>query len=253
MRYVAIGDSFTEGVGDPRDDGSLRGWADRVAEGIATATRDPVHYANLAVRGRKLGEILDDQLPAALALDPGPTMITLNGGGNDMLRPGMDAARLVALTELAVRRCTQDGVRLVLLSGADPSAHLPFGATLRRRGLELTDAIHALGERYGLSVVSAFDDEEVRRRPYWSDDRLHLAADGHRRVSTLVLRGLGYPCDEYRLPPSSDGSAGRAAEARYYAQHVAPWVGRRLRGRSSGDGRTGKHLDWVEIPPGIPA
>jgi lysophospholipase L1-like esterase len=249
VRYVAIGDSFTEGVGDVRPDGSVRGWADLVAEGMARAAGGPIDYANLAVRGRKLGAILDEQLPAALALDPAPTMITLNGGGNDMLRPGMDAARLVALTELAVRRCRDEGIRLVLLSGADPSDHLPFGATLRTRGLELTDAIHALGERYGLTVVSAFDDEEVRRRPYWSEDRLHLNSDGHRRVSTLVLRGLGYDVEEHRLPPDAAADeAGRAAEARYYARHVAPWVGRRLRGRSSGDGRTGKHLTWTQVP-----
>ena len=254
MRFVAIGDSFTEGVGDPRPDGSARGWADRVAEGIAAATGEPVQYANLAVRGRKLAQILDEQLPAALALDPAPTMITLNGGGNDMLRPGMDAARLVALTELAVRRCRHDDVRLVLLSGADPSDHLPFGATLRSRGLELTEAIADLGARYGLTVVSAFDDQEVRRREYWSDDRLHLGGDGHRRVSTLVLRGLGYACEEYRLPAPAEADGRRltdwAAEARYYAQHVAPWVGRRVRGRSSGDGRTGKQLTWVDVDPG---
>jgi lysophospholipase L1-like esterase len=63
QRYVAIGDSFTEGVGDPdptRPNG-LRGWADRVAEVLAAG--DPgFGYANLAIRGRKLAGILDGQL-----------------------------------------------------------------------------------------------------------------------------------------------------------------------------------------------
>ncbi|HOZ59911.1 MAG TPA: SGNH/GDSL hydrolase family protein, partial [Nakamurella multipartita] len=70
MRYVAIGDSFTEGVGDERADGSVRGWADRVAEGLALATQEPVRYANLAIRGRKLAPIVDQQLEVALALEP---------------------------------------------------------------------------------------------------------------------------------------------------------------------------------------
>jgi lysophospholipase L1-like esterase len=251
VRYVAIGDSFTEGVGDVRPDGSLRGWADRVAEGLATTSGGPVQYANLAVRGRKLAGILDEQLPAALALDPPATLLTLNGGGNDMLRPSMDLGVLVALIERAVKTCVTAGAGLVLLSGADPSDHLPFGAALRSRGHELTGALIELGSRYDVPVVSAFDDVEVRRLPYWSDDRLHLCAHGHRRVSMLVLRGLGRDVEEYRLPPGDDDPRGVAHEARYYAEHVVPWVGRRLRGRSSGDGRTGKHLDWVSVAPGV--
>jgi lysophospholipase L1-like esterase len=105
MRYAAIGDSFTEGVGDELPDGSVRGWADRVAAGLASARGGEVRYANLAVRGRLLEPIVTDQLEAALSLAPAPTLITLNGGGNDMLRRGIDVARLVALTERAVRRC----------------------------------------------------------------------------------------------------------------------------------------------------
>ena len=252
MRYVAIGDSFTEGVGDTQADGTDRGWADLVAAGLATAAGEPIHYANLAVRGRKLAAILDEQLPAALALNPAPTLITLNGGGNDMLRPSMDEGRLIALTERAARMCAAAGVALVLLSGADPSQHLPFGSTLRRRGRFLTDAILELGQRYDIRVVSVFDDQEVRRLSYWSVDRLHLGVHGHRRVSTLVLRGLGYDVAEYRLPVDVETSRRASAEARFYIEHVVPWIGRRLRGRSSGDGRHGKHLDWVMVTTGQP-
>ena len=134
MRYVAIGDSFTEGVGDERPDGSLRGWADRLAVELAAWQGQPIEYANLAIRGRTLRPIVTEQLDHALRLNPAPTMITLNGGGNDMLRPGTDAQQLIALTEAAVRRCLDAGVSAVLLSGADPSQHLPFGKVLRRRG-----------------------------------------------------------------------------------------------------------------------
>lgn len=50
-RYVAIGDSQTEGVGDGDDRVGLRGWADRLAERLAAANPG-LEYANLAVRGR---------------------------------------------------------------------------------------------------------------------------------------------------------------------------------------------------------
>src|SRR5690606_5055228 len=102
IRYVAIGDSFTEGVGDEQPDGSIRGWADLVAQGLADATGEPVQYANLAIRGRLLARILAEQLEPAIDLRP--TLISLNGGGNDMLRPGTDMPWIIGETERALRR-----------------------------------------------------------------------------------------------------------------------------------------------------
>ena len=70
-RYVALGDSFTEGVGDPdpRSPGGVRGWADRVAEELSIGHED-FAYANLAVRGLLLEQILERQVGPALALQP---------------------------------------------------------------------------------------------------------------------------------------------------------------------------------------
>src|SRR5664279_1778948 len=136
MRYVAVGDSFTEGVGDELPDGTLRGWADLVALGLASELRAPVQYANLAVRGRRLPSIVAEQVPSALALSPLPTLVTFNGGGNDLMRPGADVPHLLALTEQALQRFTDAGVTIVLLSGADPSGRLPLGRAVHRRGVQ---------------------------------------------------------------------------------------------------------------------
>ena len=107
-RYVALGDSFTEGVGDPdpsRPNG-LRGWADRVAEVLATQT-DDFGYANLAIRGRKLAPIVAEQVDAAIALEP--DLITVHGGGNDVLRPRVDIDALAATYDAAVARAGRHG------------------------------------------------------------------------------------------------------------------------------------------------
>lgn len=248
MRYAAIGDSFTEGVGDERPDGSVRGWADRVAEGLWAARGGGVEYANLAVRGRLLGAIATEQLEAALALRPAPTLVTLNGGGNDMLRRSVDVARLVGLTERAVRRCEEAGVRLVLLSGADPSARLPFGRTVRQRGQALGVGIARVARAHGVEFVDVFADSEIRRAQYWSADRLHLNGAGHQRVAELVLRGLGAGLMASTAGPEAAAARRALAEARYYREHVLPWVRRHLRGRSSGDGRLAKHPDWIPLP-----
>ncbi|GAB3441773.1 SGNH/GDSL hydrolase family protein [Actinophytocola sediminis] len=250
-RYVAIGDSFTEGCGDELPDGSVRGWADLVAAGLAGATGDTVQYANLAVRGRRLEPIVTGQLEAAMALRPAPTLMTLNGGGNDMLRPRTDVEQLLELTGRVVRRCADAGVRLVLLSGADPSDRLPLGRLIRRRGAELTLRVAELAATHGVLFVDVFHDPEIRRPCYWSADRLHLNASGHQRVAGLVLTALGV--EAASVPGDSGLPEARRllAEARYYWEHVLPWVHRRLRNRSSGDGRNGKHLGWTVIEAAV--
>jgi len=252
VRYAAVGDSFTEGVGDELPDGSARGWADLVAAGLAAARGDTVFYANLAVRGRLLEPIVNDQLEAALSLTPPPTVLTLNGGGNDMLRPRTDVARLVAMTGRAVRRCAAAGVRLVLLSGADPSDRLPFGQAVRRRAEALTGGVAELAAAHRVTFVDVFHDTEIRRPAYWSPDRLHLNAAGHQRVAALVLQALGEGAAARAVTSDSPETRELLTELRYYRQHVLPWVGRRLRGRSSGDGRPGKYLDWIPVPPSAP-
>jgi len=249
---VAVGDSFTEGVGDEGADGTPRGWADLVAAGLAT--RGTVHYANLAIRGRLLEPIVTGQLDAALALDPPPTLVSINGGGNDMLRPGADMHRLAGLTRAGVRRCLDTGAQVLLLSGADPSRRLPFGSVVRRRGDELTSAIADVAALDGVTFVDVFHDEEITRPPYWSPDRLHLNAAGHRRVADLVLHALALT-----EPPIGDLVAAAAARRRvatelgYYRAHVLPWVGRRLRRRSSGDGRAPKLPAWTAVDPAVSA
>lgn len=283
MRYVAIGDSFTEGVGDDQPDGSVGGWADRVASGLAAARGETIHYANLAIRGRLLEPIVTEQLDAALALSPPATLLSLNGGGNDMMRPGADIDRLIRLTETAVERCCAAGVSLLLLSGPDPSGRLPFGGLMRRRGVQLTTAVRDLATRRGLVFVDLYNDEEVRDPVYWSPDRLHLNPLGHQRVATAVLTALGYdvpalgydvsahrpdgsrpgavPADtppglaSPTAPTAASPIATAPAEARrplseevrYYREHVLPWIGRRLRGQSSGDGRGPKYPTWSTI------
>lgn len=246
VRYVAIGDSFTEGVGDERPDGTPRGWADLVADGLAAA-HGGVDYASLAIRGKLLTPIVTEQLDAALALNPAPTLLSLNGGGNDMLRPRADLDALIRQTAGAVQRCVDRGVGVLLLAGPDPSARLPMSKTVHSRAELLTAAVADLAGHTDLTFVDVFHDEEIKRPGYWGEDRLHLNAFGHRRVADLVLAALGFPQPEHPAPPITTGGDGWRAELSYYGHFVVPWVGRRLTHRSSGDGRAPKHPTWTTI------
>ena len=124
-RYVALGDSFTEGVGDPDPDrpNGLRGWADRVAEVLGT-TSDDFGYANLAIRGRKIDTIVGEQVVPPRVLDP--DLVTVYAGANDILRPQVDLDSLVAsydeaLGRLADRRRSWSSGRRSTRAGRRPS------------------------------------------------------------------------------------------------------------------------------------
>lgn len=250
--YVAIGDSFTEGVGDDLPDGRVRGWADLVATGLASAAGEQVLYANLAVRGRKLGPIVSEQLDAAIAMRP--QLLSINGGGNDIMRPRVSVDDIAAQTAGAVRKAMAAGIHVLLLSGADPSDNLPGGRTVQRRGDELAVQVRAHVPEHGVTFVDNFADAVLRDLRYWSRDRLHLNAFGHAHVASNVLNALGVP-----VPPAwrvgeiaAQAPLGRRTPSlAYYREYVLPWIGRRLTGRSSGDGRSAKYPELTPVGPDI--
>lgn len=247
VRLVTIGDSFSEGVGDEREDGTVRGWADLAAQGWANSLGEPIQYANLAIRGKLIWPIVREQLEPALALRP--THLSFNGGGNDMLRPRADIAHIADAFSDVLRRCDEEGVRLILLSGANPSAQLPFGRLVQRRGDELSEAVVGrVADRPDVVRALNWPDAELSRPSYWSADRLHMNARGHHRVAARVLDALGQSVPEgwWSLPEEASERLGGLA---YYRTHVGPWVRRRLTGTSSGDGRTAKYAELIEVAP----
>lgn len=247
VRFAAIGDSFTEGVGDELPDGRVRGWADIAAQGWADAAGHPIQYANFAIRGKLAWPIVLEQLEPALALNP--THLSFNGGGNDMLRPRSDLEHIADTFSRVLRRCDEQGVTLILLSGANPTGQLPMGSLVQRRGDELSAAVlRRVANRPDVVRALNWPDRELARSPYWSEDRLHMNTAGHHRVAARVLDALGYtPPAEWWAP--SEHVSGGAVGLAYYRQHVGPWVKRRLTRTSSGDGRAAKYPAWVERAP----
>jgi lysophospholipase L1-like esterase len=248
VRYVAIGDSFTEGVGDEPAAGVVRGWADLVAQGWADATGSAIEYANLAIRGKLAWPIIDEQLEPALALKP--THLSFNGGGNDMLRPRTPLGRIADAFSQVLRRCDEEGVTFILLSGGNPSRQLPLGALVQRRGDQLSRIVAArLAGRDDVIRALNWPDRELATPAFWAPDRLHLNSRGHHRVAARVLTALGLePRAEWwdydELPEPA-----RLGRAEYLREHLGPWVRRRLAGTSSGDGREPKYPRFTTVPP----
>ncbi|MEV6996932.1 SGNH/GDSL hydrolase family protein [Streptomyces sp. NPDC093982] len=243
---VAVGDSFTEGMSDLLPDGSYRGWADLLAGRMAAQTPG-FRYANLAVRGKLIGQIVDEQVEVAAAMQA--DVITLVGGLNDTLRPKCDMVRVRALLTEAVERLAPSCKQLVLMRS--PGRQGPVLERFRPRMEELFAHVDELAAKHGAVVADLYGAPSLRDPRLWDVDRLHLSAEGHRRVAEAVWQTLGYdPEDtEWRTPMPATLPPGwtsrRVADARFARQHLLPWIGRRLTGRSSGDGRPAKRPDLL--------
>ena len=254
-RYVALGDSSTEGLEDPDGHGGYRGWANRLAEKVAAA-QGSLLYANLAVRGRTAGEIRAQQLAPALAMKP--DLATLFAGTNDAVRSGFDAAAVREDVEVMQRALVAQGATVLTFTLADPAPLLPrpMARRIALRVQALNEVLREAAAASGALLVD-FALWPVASDPrLWNEDRLHANADGHARIAEALAErlGLAEANADWRAPlpslPSPGVAARLAADLAWVRRHFGPWVARHLRGRSSGDGRSAKRpqLAPVELP-----
>ncbi|MCR2785761.1 MULTISPECIES: SGNH/GDSL hydrolase family protein [unclassified Microbacterium] len=248
-RMVAIGDSFTEGIGDPdpSSPGGHRGWADRVAEVLGSQV-DDFAYANLAVRGKLIGQVIAAQIEPALALNP--DLITFSAGGNDVIRPGSDPDAVAAQFEDAVMRLTSTGATVLVFTGIDTN-FTPVFRGIRGRVAIYNENIRAIAERYDCIVADQWALKEVQDMRFFDDDRLHYNTLGHHEVARMVMRALNVPNDLQPMQPEPlprpTWRAARVNDFVWARSHLMPWVLRRVRHQSSGDAITAKRPDALPM------
>jgi lysophospholipase L1-like esterase len=252
--FVALGDSFTEGLNDPAPGGGFRGWADRLAEMLA-AEHPGLRYANLAVRGKLLRQIVHDQVPAAVAMSP--ALVSLAAGGNDILRPGADPDILAELFDAGVARLEQAGCHVLMFTGFDPVG-FPVLRLLRGRIAAYNMHLRAIADAHGCSLVDLWSMKFLRNPAAWSPDRLHLTSESHQRIALRACEVLGVPVTEaWRAPvdalvpvPAASGAlSARREDLRWAREYALPWVSRRLHHASSGDGMPPKRPTLLPVPP----
>ncbi|WHT19905.1 SGNH/GDSL hydrolase family protein [Crossiella sp. CA-258035] len=246
--YAALGDSFTEGLDDPWPDGSFRGWADRLAGHLATA-RPHLRYANLAIRGKLLGQIIDEQLPVAVALQP--ELVTFCAGGNDILRPGSDPDALAVQFEAATAQLRKAGADVVICTGFD-TKDVPIMRRVRGKVATYNAHLRAIADRHNCYVVDLWSMTVLHDPRAWSEDRLHLSPEGHERVALRACAELGIPVtadwsEPWPVADPADWLTLRRADLKWARQHFVPWLGRRLAGRSSADGIEPKRPELAEL------
>ncbi|HYH09142.1 MAG TPA: SGNH/GDSL hydrolase family protein [Thermoanaerobaculia bacterium] len=249
-RYVAIGDSTSEGLDDPDGQGGYRGWANRLAERIAREQGNLL-YANLAIRGRTTRQIRDEQLARALAMKP--DLATVVAGTNDVLRRHFEPVPFGADLELMQRSLVDLGAKVLTFTLPDLRPVMPLARILGSRVEQLNDTIRAACARSGAILVDLAATEVGSDPRLWSDDRLHANSAGHARIAEALAYHLDLPgTDPSWAEPLPDRPRTTAldvvrAELAWTRRHLLPWVWRHLRGRSSGDGRVEKRPELTPV------
>jgi lysophospholipase L1-like esterase len=253
-RFVVCGDSYSEGMTDEMVDGLYRGWADRVADGLAK--KSPTFtYANLAVRGKLLPQVIEDQVPVALTFVTGPeTLISFHAGANDALRPGFDPALAKERYQSTVRRLAASGATIMLFTVLEDTGNSGRGSKLwQERFGTFNRAVREVAAEVGAIIIDANQERFFSDKRFLAFDRLHLNSMGHSRCADAVLEKLGYDFDpgwRTPLPPAEPTSwvKERAIGVIWFFTFALPWIIRRIRGRSSGDGRVCKYPTPISWP-----
>ncbi len=253
-RFIAVGDSFTEGMCDEIVDGKYRGWADRIADVMAHQGAE-FTYANFAVRGKLIQQVALEQVPIALTYVTGPeTLFSFHAGANDVLRPNYKPEVSLPLYAQTVRKVAESGATILLFTVLERTDRQGKTADLwAKRFGEFNKNVRAVAKEVGAIVADANEEGLLSDRRFLADDRLHLNPLGHDRVAQGILEIFGLPYEvnwRQPLPPAEKLSQPMRLKinAKWFATFLIPWIWRRVRGRSSGDGMSGKHSHPISWP-----
>jgi lysophospholipase L1-like esterase len=252
-RYVAIGDSSTEGLEDPDGNGGYRGWADRLAQHIADNQDEPLEYANLAIRGYRMKEIRTRQFDDALAMQP--DLLSVFGGMNDVILPRCDLDSIRADYVIIFGEARRQGVTVLTFTVPDLASINPLGMAFRDRVTKLNDLIRTEAERHGV-VVMDFEQYPVAQDPrLWFADRLHGNELGHQIVASALAWRLGIAGfdDGWTMPLEGEPMRPRGrqlvtGDIEWAMRYLAPWLGRGIRRMRTGYGIDPKRPIPTVIP-----
>jgi lysophospholipase L1-like esterase len=254
QRFIALGDSFTEGMSDEIINGNYRGWADRVADVLATQSTD-FTYVNLAIRGKLVNQVAQDQVPQAIPFVTGKeTLLSFHAGANDVLRPNYRPENVFPIYNDAVRKLAATGATLMLFTVLERTGNTGKAADMwAGRFGTFNKNVREIAAEVGAIIVDANAELFLTDRRFLAFDRLHLNSLGQDRVANGVLEVLGMPFDpSWRIPlPAAKPTPvliEKAVTVAWFITFALPWIWRRIRGKSSGDGRSAKYPKPVKWP-----
>ena len=254
-RFIALGDSMTEGMSDEFVDGNYRGWADRVAE-VMSANWSDFTYANLAIRGKLVGQVVSEQIPLAKRFIEGAnTLVSFHAGANDVIRPKYDPVKAISTYNHGVDELVRSGATLMLFCVLEDSGATTRAAQIwKERFKVFNENVRRRSAAVGAILFDPNNDDFWRDQRFIHEDRLHLNAEGHHRVAQAVLSRFELPHDpDWRKPlPKAEPISPLEklqVDLNWFGKYAVPWMGRRIRRRSSGDGRSAKYPQPIKFEP----
>jgi lysophospholipase L1-like esterase len=232
VRFAALGDSVTVGLGDPMPHGGWRGFAALLADSLAPP--DQVEMSNLARCGALISDVVGEQLPQALSMRP--TFASVLAGINDTLRGKFELAAIAQDLEEIVVTLQRAGALVLTASLPDPGLLLKIPASIRRPLARRAHAINAvLGQlalRYDIVHVDLASYPAIYDRRMWGVDRLHPSERGHRMLARLFAARLvehGIAPVALPSPEPANPEPSAWAQAHWMATKGTGWLVRRSR------------------------
>lgn len=249
-RFVALGDSQSEGLWDGDDESVLYGFADRLAVHV-NSLHPGLRYANLAIRGKRVRDVINDQLPIALRMQP--DLISSCIGMNDVTRPGRLFERALADLDYLHERLAQTGATVLTTTFPDLAQILPAGRIISGRVVEINAVIRAAAKRHGFRLVDLYGASSMIDPDTWSTDRVHGSSRGHALFAAAGAEALGLPESSHDWAIARPDVVLPGFRTRMYSQLMwtqkmfMPWLWREVRGLSTGDGREFKRPELMDV------
>jgi lysophospholipase L1-like esterase len=230
VRFAALGDSVTVGLGDPLPQGGWRGWAALLAEAMAPA--DSLELGNFARSGALVEDVVSEQLPRALAQRPSHASVLV--GVNDTLRGDFELAPIAARLEETVVALRRSGAMVLTANLPDPGRMLKVPEIVCRPLARRVQAINAVFDHlaavHGTVHLDLAGHPAVYDPELWGVDRIHPSERGHRFLAGLFAAGLaerGVPLWSRPDPRPSNPAPSAWAQAYWLATKGTGWVFRR--------------------------
>lgn len=249
-RYVALGDSQSEGLWDGDDATGVYGFADRLAAQL-DAHYPGLRYANLAIRGKRIRDVIDEQLPLAMTMQP--DLITSCIGMNDVTRPGSLFDRALADLDYLHQVLAQSGATVVTTTFPDLVRILPVGRLIAKRVVEINGIIRAAAHQHGFRLVDLYYAPSMNDPDIWSDDRVHGSPRGHQLFTAAAAEALNLPGSNHEWAEARPDVERPGFRSRMYSQALwtqnllMPWLWKHFRGKSAADGRNAKRPELSHV------
>ncbi|HDX9630211.1 TPA: SGNH/GDSL hydrolase family protein [Bacillus cereus] len=187
-RFVAIGDSFTEGIGDEVEGIALKSWVDHFVQ----LSVNDIEYANFAKRGLVTKEIRSQQLEKALTFKP--DLVSLIAGANDVLKGRWNHQAYKNDMECMIDKLSKTEADIIIANLPDFTVRLPFASekkqVIKEQLLEANDVIRSLSREYKIHHVDFWSHPLVNDNTLWSADLIHPNSKGYVKVAELIHSSL---------------------------------------------------------------